>query len=495
MRDPPRAPTSSFAPYGYALPASLSASPQAAAAACAYEAEYASAMRAWSLANPEAAGLAEAADALEAMRGASSVSGTPASTPPNGGSPEARGVGSPEAWDAQTDYPYAPNVSASPPFERVSVSHAYARDALDGSARDGSSRPALGPTRPLFFNATLPALCRWRQRSAKRSARQPVRRGRHVPSVAAGGLVPPRRRRVLRRVRRRRYRRARVFFRRAPRVSADADAERDAERVRARDALRHEPSVFGLAEPARRRLAVRRAAKRTRPRRVFAVRRKGGRKERRHRRLPCARRRRPSRSRGGVRRRAGRIRRGRAGRSNQGAARRRGGGGGGGGERRRRVRRRRRRGFRLERRREGRRAFARRARADGGVARRVRSERRGRRSRNRLTAFVVHRALGVRVQARGARGRRGGPRVPRRRVAKSRTRERAFFFSGRRRGQRRGECGGEDAFGRVLNFVLVASRRFADEARPDAGRRRAIGGRAARCDAATARPRRPRRRL
>ena len=79
--------------YGYALPASLSASPQvAAAAAYAYEAEYANAMRAWSLANPEVSGLAEVADALS-LRGAS-LRSTPAGTPPGGASPAASSVSS-----------------------------------------------------------------------------------------------------------------------------------------------------------------------------------------------------------------------------------------------------------------------------------------------------------------------------------------------------------------------------------------------------------------
>jgi hypothetical protein len=74
--------------YGYALPASLTSSPQvAAAAAYAYEAEYANAMRAWSLAHPEVSGLAEVADAL-------SLRSTPAGTPPGEASPAASSVSS-----------------------------------------------------------------------------------------------------------------------------------------------------------------------------------------------------------------------------------------------------------------------------------------------------------------------------------------------------------------------------------------------------------------
>ena len=253
--------------------------------------------------------------------------------PRSGGSPDARGVGSPEAWDARRrthTLRTSPRLRRS---KRVSVSHAYARDALGVALAAGSSRPP-GAHPPTFFsNATLPALCRWRQREPLSAPHDgAARRGRHVPSVAAGGAgsPAPTEGSCGGRCRRRRCRRASRFsFAARARVSADADAERDAERPSAR-AMRSGtmPSVFhGLAEPARRRLAVRRAAKRTRPR---DLRRSPERRTERkgHRRLPCARRRRPSRSRGGVRRRAGRIRRGRAGRSSQGAARRRGGGGG-----------------------------------------------------------------------------------------------------------------------------------------------------------------------
>jgi hypothetical protein len=59
----------------------------AAAAAYAYEAEYANAMRAWSLAHPEVSGLAEVADAL-------SLRSTPAGTPPGEASPAASSVSS-----------------------------------------------------------------------------------------------------------------------------------------------------------------------------------------------------------------------------------------------------------------------------------------------------------------------------------------------------------------------------------------------------------------
>ena len=117
----------------------------------------------------------------------------------------------------------------------------------------------------------------------------------------------------------------------------------------------------------------------------------------------------PRRARLGVGRRARRVRRGRAGRGHEGAAggggggSGGGGGGGGGGERRFRRR---------EAVRDGAFRHARRQELSGG-RRRVVPGRGG-----RLVVLGGARPS-ARVQPRGARGRRGGPRVPRRRVAPS----------------------------------------------------------------------------
>ena len=142
----------------------------------------------------------------------------------------------------------------------------------------------------------------------------------------------------------------------------------------------------------------------------------------------------------------------------------------------------RRRGFRLERRREGRRA-ARRARR----RRRRRASRPIRASRTSISEPSHRlrrppRSRRSRPSARRARASRR-TRVPRRRVAKSRTRERGLLLLGDDADKGAENAEEKTRLDASFGAASLSPRAVSPtNARPDAGRRRAIGGRAARCD-------------